>query len=130
MEELFGDIVQVLVNNILVAEKTSQEHDEKVLEVMKRATQHNLKLNVTKLAIGVQTLTYAGHLLTDEGLKPDPQKVAAITHMPAPENKMQLKSFLGMMNYLTKFIPKLSAKSASLRELLKEKAEFVWEDQQ
>ena len=130
MEELFGDIAHVLVDDILVSGKTRQEHDEKVIEVMRRARKNNLKLNVVKLMIGVQTVAYSGHLLTSEGLKPDPQKVKAITQMPSPLNKSQLKSFLGMINYLTKFLPKLSSESKSLRELLKDDVEFIWEAQQ
>lgn len=130
MEEIFGDIAHILVDDILVSGKTRSEHDDKVIQVMNRAREANLKFNPKKLVIGTQELPYAGHRLTSEGLKPDPKKVKAITNMPEPKNKSQLKSLLGMVQYLTKFLPKLSNKSATLRELLKENVEFVWDTPQ
>ena len=49
-----------------------------------------------------------GHLLTPEGLKADPTKIEALLAMPEPENVAALKGFLGMVNYLAKFMPHLS----------------------
>ena len=58
-----------------------------------------------------------GHTFTDEGLKPDTEKTDAIRNMPAPENQAALQRFLGMTDYLNKFIKDYSEKTATLREL-------------
>ena len=121
-----GDIAHVLVDDILVSGTTTEEHDKKLNEVMRRAEKINLKLNKKKLTVGVPEVAYAGHILSASGLKPDPAKVKAIHNMPSPTNKAQLKTLLGMLNYLSKFIPRLSAESAVLRELLKAEVEFTW----
>jgi len=58
-----------------------------------------------------------GHLLTPEGLKVDLSKVEAILEMPSPSDVKKLKRFLGMVNYLAKFLPLLSDMTETLRRL-------------
>ena len=64
-----------------------------------------------------------GHKITSEGLKPDPEKVEAILQMSTPKEKKDLQRFLGMVQYLAKFIPHLSEIASPLRVLLKEESE-------
>ena len=74
--------------------------------------------------------TSFGHIFTSEGLKPDPTKLAAITPMEPPNNKAELAAILGMVNYLSRFAPKLAAIAATMRDLMKKDSEFVWDAQQ
>jgi len=53
-------------------------------------------------------VTYIGHILNAEGIKPDPAKVRAIKDMPAPSDKKDVERLLGTINYLAKFIPNMS----------------------
>ena len=59
-----------------------------------------------------------GHILTADGICPDPEKVKRIFDMPIPANKGEQQTFLGMVAYLGKFIPHLSDVSAPLRNLI------------
>lgn len=59
-----------------------------------------------------------GHILTAEGLKPDPKKVEAVRKMQKPTNKTELQIYLGMVTYLRKFIAQLSTVTAPLQILL------------
>jgi hypothetical protein len=70
-----------------------------------------------------------GHIITDSGIKPDNSKIEAIQSMPCPSSRKDLERFLGMINYLGKFIPNLSDITAPLRELLKQDNEWVWLEQ-
>ena len=63
-------------------------------------------------------------------MKPDPTKLAAITHMEPPNNKAELATILGMANYLSRFAPNLAAITAPMRDLMKKDSEFVWDAQQ
>lgn len=83
-----------------------------------------MKLNHQKCLIRQPAVPYIGYLLTSEGLKPDPSKVAAVCAMPTPKNKEDVKQFLGFVTYLAKFIPNLSELDATPRELLKTNALF------
>ena len=67
-----------------------------------------------------------GHVLSADGVKPDSKKVEAIIAMPTPANREDLQRFLGVVTYLPKFIPNMSQKSASLRQLLQKDIEWSW----
>lgn len=71
-----------------------------------------------------------GHTITPDGCKSDEKKVEAIIKMPPPNNAKEVKSFLGMANYLSKFIPNLSNISEPLRILDRKEVQWHWEDQQ
>lgn len=75
-------------------------------------------------------MSYFGHKLTREGLKPDPNKVKAIKEMAPPRSKAELETILGMVTYLSKFTPRPSETIAPLRQLLKENSEFMWDSNQ
>ena len=62
----------------------------------------------------------------ERSIKPDPAKTAAIRLIPPPEDKRNLQRFLGMTNYLAKFIPDYSEATAPLRELLRQDVDWCW----
>lgn len=69
---------------------------------------------------------YVGHLLTSQGVKPNPENTQAIHIMPSPQDKLGLQRFLGMINYLSKFIQNYSELTAPLRALLHQDTEWCW----
>ena len=72
-------------------------------------------------------MPYIGHLLTPDGLKPDPNKVKAILEMPTPAEKQSLQRLLGMITYLAKFLPNLSDVTEPLRRLLDKDVLWHWD---
>jgi transposase InsO family protein len=129
MDHLFsGQPCEIIVDDILVWGTTEKEHDIRLLKVLDRAREINLKLKLKKFQFKVKEISYVGHLLTGEGLKPDPDKVRAITDMPEPEDAKAIQRFLGMVVYLAKFIPKLSDIAAPLRQLVTKDAVWQWEE--
>ena len=72
------------------------------------------------------SVPFIGHLLTDTGLAPDPENTAAIANMPTPSNIKSLKEFLGMVQYLAKFLPGLSKVTEPLRKLECKGVEWCW----
>ena len=64
--------------------------------------------------------------MTSEGILPDPAKVEAITQMPRPRSKTEVRILLGMIDYLCKFLPQLSDVSEPLTNLNKEQNQFIW----
>ena len=67
-----------------------------------------------------------GHLLTSQGLKPDPSKVEAVRKMPKLINVNDVQQFIGFVNYLSRFLPRLSDLCEPLRRLTDNNAEWKW----
>ena len=99
-----------------MAEATA-DHDMKLKALLERCRQRNGKLNKAKLKLTMKQVPFMGHLITVDGLKPDPAKVKAVQEMPKPSNKTELQRFIGFVNYLSKFLPQLSATCEPLRKL-------------
>ena len=127
IEHLFADTpCDAVVDDLLIHGTDLEDHDRKLAQVLDRCREVNLKLNPSKCKFRVSRVSYVGHILSDQGVLPDPDKVAAITDMPQPTEIKGLQRFLGMVNYLNKFIDQHSALTKPLRELLQTDAEFKW----
>ena len=128
MSQMFEDIegVEVIVDDILVWGENEQQHDSRLNQVLERARHRELKLNKSKCQFGKQQVSYLGHILTNCGLKPDPKKTIAVKNMPTPTNKEDLQRFLGMVTYISKFIPHFSQVASPLRALLEKDAAWQW----
>ena len=83
-------------------------------------------LKKDKCAVLLPQVKYLGHQISQKGLHPTKEKVRAIVEAPAPQNITQLKSFLGMLNYYSKFLPNLSTLLATLYKLLHKKMSWQW----
>ena len=127
-EETFADIpgVFVIADDLIIAGETEADHDQVLWRVMERARQRNIKFNLSKLQFKKKEVTYMGHIVSSEGLRPCPNKIAAIQNMPSPSDKSALMRFLGMVKYLAQFIPGESMLTAPLRQLLKKDAPWQW----
>ena len=85
-----------------------------------------MSLKKSKCAFLLPQVEYLGHQISEKGLQPTTQKLRAIAEAPAPHNVSQLKSFLGMINYYSKFLPNLSTQLAPLYSLLQKKTTWNW----
>lgn len=132
MSEMIEDIegAEVIMDDILVWGNTLEEHDQRLKKVLDKARKYNLKLSPNKCEFRKAEVTYVGHVLSEQGLKPDYEKLRAVEQMKAPENKKELQHFLGFIQYLAKFLPNMSEVSAPLRELLHKDIEWHWDSAQ
>ena len=120
----------IIVDDVLIVgndSSTSRSHDCHLIQVLNKCCEIGLKLNPGKCIFKSMQVLFFRHLVTSDGLKPDPKKINAITNMPAPQNKMQLQSFAGLCNYLSCYVPHLTDVLAPLRVLTVKFIEFKWE---
>ena len=90
------------------------------------AHKYDLVFNPQKTHMKAQAINFFGCLYDANGVHPDPGKVDAVHALPAPTNITELQEFLGLVTYLSPFIPGLSTLTAPLQELLKKDTEFIW----
>ena len=122
VEVIADDFVMVGFGN--TPDDWQTDHDRNVRTFLDRCCERNLKLNKRKSRLRQQEIPFIGPILTPEGLKPDPHKVAPIVGMPDPTDVQSLRRFLGMVSYLAKFPPRLSEETEVLTKLIEKDAEW------
>ena len=125
-ESVFEGIagVHIVADDLIIAASTVEEHDKILKQVLDRAEAHNVKLNYDKLQLRVPEVKYLGAIISQEGMKPDPTKVQAISEMPTPSSKPSVRRLLGMINFLAPHIPNMATIVSPLRELIKTDVHF------
>ena len=96
------------------------------MKLLQRARERNLKLNREELRLHLPEVLYIGHIISANGTRPDPAKVSAIQDMPEPACVSDVQRFLGMCNYLSLYVPRLSEVSEPLRRLTEAEGTFGW----
>ena len=118
--------IEKIVDDILLQAETLEEIYRLLYAVLLRCREHNLTLSRGKLEVGT-SVKFAGYLIGADGIRPDPEKIRALSDFPAPHDVTSLRSFLGLANQLGMFVPDMSHMSDSLRPLLRKNAVFIWD---
>ena len=125
LDQYFGQIEQVIViaDDIMVVgnQPNHRDHDVALTNLLETARKSTICLNYDKLAYKKTEVEFFGETYTTDGHKPAQSKVSAIVEMPPPTRKKQVQSFIGMVNYLSKFSARLSELAEPIRELCKDK---------
>lgn len=115
-----------IADDVAVFGQTEADHDANLRNLMHVAAQNGLTFNSSKCSIKNKKIHFFGLVYDETGAHPDPKKVQDIKAIPAPTNVTQLQQFLGIVTYMSPFIPNVSQEASALRELLKKGAEFEW----
>ena len=118
----------VYIDDVLVCSRTFEEHLQHLSQVFERLRQANLKLKPKKCLFLREEVPYLGHVVTREGIHPDPSKTAKIREYPVPKDVSQLRQFLGLASYYRRFICGFSKIAAPLHALLRKDVCFQWDD--
>ena len=104
------------------------DHDATVRQIMNKAKQVGMRFNPAKYQFKHEEVKFFGMILNRQGVGPDPAKIEALLKLPEPKTEALLQSFLGMINYLSRFKPKIADLTHRLRSLLKKSNKFIWTD--
>ena len=124
------DGVVCIADDIIIHGKTLEEHDRNFEAFLKRCREQNIVLNKDKVVLRTDTITFMGHLITKDGLQSDPEKMKAISTFPVPQKIEELRRFLGMVNYVSKFLPHVTDILHPLYNLLKKDVKWTWSENQ
>ena len=125
------DFVFVYIDDILVASSSQEEHEEHLRVVFERLKKFKLRLNVEKCEFGKTEITFLGYLINQEGCHPTKDRVQAITQFSKPQTVVELRRFLGMINFYRRNIPRATEVQAPLNAYLtdvkkNDKREIAW----
>lgn len=118
--------VEVNVDDLLIHAPTTAQHDETLEKVVQCIKNSGLKLNKSKCKFRQSSVVYNGQLFTAEGMSPDPSKVEAIQQLQPPKNVSEVRTIVGMVNYLARYVPDVSKTMQPILELMKSDVLFTW----
>ena len=117
-------------DDIIVHGKTREEHDKNLEALLQRLQNKCLTVNKSKCEFGQSRIKFYGFIFSEDGFSPDPEKVEAIKNVERPKTVAEVRSFLGMTNYVSRFINNYSSITEPLRRLTKHENMFTWTDEQ
>jgi hypothetical protein len=120
--------VSVYIDDITIYARTWDEHIVSLTKVFSRLKDAGLKVKFAKCVWAAAECRVLGSVVNEHGIKPDPDKVAAVDQLPVPRNVADVRSFLGAAGYFHEHIPNFAATTAPLRALLKKGVKFEWSD--
>ncbi|XP_062557174.1 uncharacterized protein K02A2.6-like [Armigeres subalbatus] len=132
MCEMLADIegVIVYIDDVVVWGATLAEHNERLQKVLAVLEKNHALLNKDKCVFEVQELEILGFKISGDGISPTDDKVAAIRNFRLPESKEEVRSFLGLLNFMGQFIPHLSSRTEALRSFIRGEVESFGADQE
>ena len=113
------------VDDIVVKSKTRTGHFQVLEQVFERCSKYKLHMKPMKYAFEVSTGKFLGFLVHHKGVSVDPAKATTIATIKRPTTVRELKSFLGKVSYIRRFVPRLNSVISGLSKLLKKEAEFT-----
>ncbi|GFY14175.1 retrovirus-related Pol polyprotein from transposon 17.6 [Trichonephila clavipes] len=114
------------LDDIIVFSETFEDHLIRLRLVLKCLQEAGLKLNLKKCLFAAQEVKILGHLVSSNGVRPDPDKIKAVRNFPTPKNIHDIRSFLGLCSYFRRFIKNFCYLAEPLQSLLKSGVEFHW----
>lgn len=120
--------VVIYLDDIMVYGRSGEEHNRRLKALLDRLKSYGILLNQHKCQYNVTSLQFLGYDLSANGVKPTESRVHAIQKFRPPLSTSELRSFLGLVTYVGRFIPHLASKTDSLRGLLRKGVPFKWED--
>ena len=114
---------------IIITKGPKEKHEKELFEVLTRLENAGYRLSENKSEFFKSEVEWIGHKIDQNGIRPLQDKLMAIKNLKQPNNEKELKSFLGAIQYLSKYTDNLSAQTDSLRQLLKKDKDWLWTEE-
>ena len=128
MAGLAFDICLVYLDDVIVFSSTVEGHFERLRSVLSRLCNAGLKLKPSKCRLLQKHVSFLGHVVSEDGIGTDPEKVRAIMEWPTPINLREVRSFVGLCCYYRRFVRDFAKISSPLHAMTKKGEIFRWTD--
>lgn len=126
---LQNEICLVYLDDIIVFSTSLQEHMINLEKVFNRLRESNFKIQMDKSEFLQLETAYLGHIISRDGIKPNPDKIAAIKNYPIPKTPKEIKQFLGLLGYYRKFIPDFARLTKPMTKCLKKSNKITFDSE-
>ena len=116
------------MDDMIVKSRDRADHLAALQRFFERIRQFRLRLNPKKCTFGVTSGKFLGHIVSEHGIEVDPEKIRAILDMPAPRTEREIKGFLGRLQYINRFIVRLTDICEPIFRLLRKNQPTIWND--
>ena len=120
----------VYIDDIIIFSKSFEEHLNDIEGVFKRLLNGGLKVKMKKCQWAKSEVTFLGHRVSNNGVKPDPANLEKVLHCTAPRNVKELQQFLGLAGYYRRFVEGYAKLAQPLNDLLKRDRKYLWKEDQ
>jgi hypothetical protein len=127
LRAFIGLFVVVYFDDILIYNKSIEEHSEHLRVVFDALRAARLFGNMEKCTFCTQRVSFLGYVVTPQGIEVDSSKVEAIQDWPTPTTVTQIRSFLGLAGFYRRFVRDFNSIVAPLHELTKKGVSFAWD---
>ncbi|KAG8499161.1 hypothetical protein CXB51_005577 [Gossypium anomalum] len=120
--------VVVFLNDILIYFRDEVEHTEHLRTVLQTLRDNQLYAKFSKSEFWLREVEFLGYIISNDGIRVDPNKVSAIVEWKTPKNVTNVRSFLGLAGYYRRFVKDLSMIATPMTRLLQKEVKFEWSD--
>ena len=119
-------ICLIYIDDIVVFGRSFEEHIKRVEEVLKRIQAAGLKLKADKSNMFQDSVLFLGHIVSGEGVKPNPTNIAKVVEWPRPKSAKQVRQFVALGSYYRRFVKDFATMVRPMVELTKKGRKFIW----
>jgi hypothetical protein len=126
---LINKCVVVYLDDVTMYSKNKEDHIQHLTQIFERCRKCDISLNPKKTIFGVEEGNLLGHIISQAGIRIDPERIKAISQLPLPHNKKAMQSFFRKINFVRKFTPILET-IKPLQKMIRKDVDFKWDDEQ
>lgn len=119
LKDYVNKICLVYLDDIIIFSTSLEEHLDSITKIFKRLEEVNLMVQLDKSEFLKRETEFLGHIITLDGIKPNPKKIECVKNFPIPKTNKQIKQFLGLTGYYRKFIRDYSKLAKPMTKYLK-----------
>ena len=112
------------IDDLAVTAHSHEQNIQRLAKVFQRLRENNLKLNMSKCALGKKSISYLGFSISEKGIAPDETKVKAIKNMPPPRSIKGVQHTMGLFNFFRSLIRNFAQKTQALHDLTSKKSSW------
>lgn len=117
------------IDDILIFSNNYSDHLQHIKRTLQVLQEQGLKLNTNKCCFAQREVTYLGHRISNNSIKPINDNLIALKDFPEPKTRKNIRQFLGKVNFYLKYIPRSAMTLEPLHNLLRKNVKFVWSDE-